>query len=63
MVTGGFPAMVRSLHQGTGVAIWVVTFTMAYVARRASAQRAAMSVDNIRSSLGAHRSSLLEGAR
>jgi heme A synthase len=63
MVTGGFPAMVRSLHQGTGVAIWVVTFTMAYVARRASAQRTAMSVENARSPLGAHRSSLLEGAR
>jgi heme A synthase len=33
MVLGGFPGVVRSLHQATGVAIWVVAFTMAYVAR------------------------------
>jgi heme A synthase len=40
MVTGGFPAVVRSLHQATGVAIWLATFTMAYVARRAVDRRA-----------------------
>src|SRR5205085_262661 len=28
MVTGGFPAVVRSLHQTTGMAIWLVAFTM-----------------------------------
>ncbi len=37
MVLGGFPAVVRSLHQATGVAIWVATFAMAYAARQAGA--------------------------
>jgi heme A synthase len=36
MVTGGFPGVVRSLHQATGIFIWVVTFVMAYLARIAS---------------------------
>jgi heme A synthase len=40
MVTGGFPAHVRSMHQATGIAIWLSTFTMAYVARRAADRRA-----------------------
>ena len=36
MVTGGFPAVVRSLHQATGIFIWLTTFSMAYLARIAS---------------------------
>lgn len=36
MVTGGFPAVVRSLHQATGIAIWIGAFTMMYLARIAS---------------------------
>lgn len=36
MVTGGFPPVVRSLHQATGVLIWTTAFAMAYVARIAS---------------------------
>jgi heme A synthase len=36
MVTGGFPAVVRSLHQATGIFIWVTAFTMTYLARIAS---------------------------
>lgn len=36
MVTGGFPGVVRSLHQATGILIWVTTFSMAYLARIAS---------------------------
>lgn len=36
MVTGGFPAVVRSLHQATGILIWVTTFAMAYLARIAA---------------------------
>jgi heme A synthase len=41
MVTGGFPTVVRSLHQATGVAIWLAAFTMAYLARTAAGARAA----------------------
>jgi heme A synthase len=36
MVLGGFPGVVRSLHQATGILIWVTTFTMAYLARIAA---------------------------
>jgi heme A synthase len=36
MVTGGFPAVVRSLHQATGILIWVTTFAMMYLARIAA---------------------------
>ena len=36
MVTGGFPGVVRSLHQATGIFIWVTAFTMTYLARIAA---------------------------
>ena len=36
MVTGGFPSVVRSLHQATGILIWISAFTMMYLARIAS---------------------------
>jgi cytochrome c oxidase assembly protein subunit 15 len=36
MVTGGFPAVVRSLHQATGILIWTTAFSMFYVARIAA---------------------------
>ena len=36
MVTGGFPAVARSLHQATGILIWVTTFAMTYLARIAA---------------------------
>ncbi|MGV3709093.1 MAG: hypothetical protein ACO1Q7_09645, partial [Gemmatimonas sp.] len=36
MVTGGFPAVVRSLHQATGILIWTTTIAMAYLARVAA---------------------------
>jgi cytochrome c oxidase assembly protein subunit 15 len=36
MVTGGFPGVVRSLHQATGILIWVTAFTMMYLARIAA---------------------------
>jgi heme A synthase len=36
MVTGGFPPVVRSLHQATGILIWLGAFTMMYLARIAS---------------------------
>lgn len=36
MVTGGFPGVVRSLHQATGIFIWVTAFAMTYLARVAA---------------------------
>ncbi len=36
MVLGGFPPLVRSLHQATGILLWSVTFAMAYHARIAA---------------------------
>ncbi len=36
MVTGGFPSVVRSLHQATGILIWVTCVAMAYLTRIAS---------------------------
>ncbi len=35
MVLGGFPIVIRSLHQATGVLLWVATLTLTYAARRA----------------------------
>jgi heme A synthase len=34
MVLGGFPAVVRSAHQATGILIWVVSIAMVLVSRR-----------------------------
>ena len=45
MVLGGFPAMVRSFHQATGILIWTVTCTLAYSARVA-AGRTVISANN-----------------
>lgn len=36
MVTGGFPSVVRSLHQATGILIWTTTCALAYAARVAA---------------------------
>ena len=36
LVELGLPALLRSLHQATGVLVWITTFTFAYMARRAS---------------------------
>ena len=36
MVLGGFPPVVRSFHQATGILIWTVTCTLAYSARVAA---------------------------
>jgi heme a synthase len=40
MVLLHLPAVLRSLHQATGLALWTATFTLAYLARQASAERA-----------------------
>jgi heme a synthase len=34
MVLSGFPQVIRSLHQATGVLLWVATFALTYAARR-----------------------------
>jgi heme a synthase len=36
MIGMRLPPVLRSLHQATGVAIWIATFALAYLARRAS---------------------------
>lgn len=36
MVLGGFPGVVRSLHQATGIFIWTVAFSMVYLTRIAA---------------------------
>lgn len=41
MVTGGFPGVVRSLHQATGIFIWVTAVTMTLLARTAAGGDAA----------------------
>jgi len=40
MVLLDLPGVLRSLHQATGLALWTATFTLAYLARRASAEQA-----------------------
>jgi heme A synthase len=36
MIMGGFPSVVRSLHQATGILIWTTAFVMLYLARIAA---------------------------
>lgn len=43
MVTGGFPGVVRSLHQATGILIWVTAFAMMYLARIAAGRSSVAS--------------------
>jgi len=62
MVLGHLPPMLRSLHEATGVSIWIATFTLAYLARIASGSAAtAMVIDGddvaSRASRTAHRAS------
>ncbi|MBC8090056.1 MAG: COX15/CtaA family protein [Phycisphaerae bacterium] len=45
MILGGFPPIVRSFHQATGILIWTVTCTLAYTARVA-AGRTVIAVNN-----------------
>lgn len=63
MVTGGFPAHVRSAHQATGVAIWLAAFTMAYLARQAGGAGLASHVAEPRATRDARRETLAEAAR
>ncbi|GAC1693504.1 MAG: heme A synthase [Gemmatimonadaceae bacterium] len=41
LVEWGLPALLRSLHQATGVLVWLATFIFAYLAHRASMARSA----------------------
>jgi len=40
MIVGHLPPVLRSLHEATGVSIWIATFTLAYLARIASGSAA-----------------------
>jgi hypothetical protein len=40
MVLGKLPPVLRSLHEATGVSIWIETFALAYLARIASGSAA-----------------------
>ena len=42
MVLGKLPPVLRSLHEATGVSIWIATFTLAYLARIGSRSAAAV---------------------
>ena len=42
MVLGHLPPVLRSLHEATGVSIWIATFTLAYLARIGSGSAAAV---------------------
>jgi heme A synthase len=39
MIMGGLPAVMRSAHQALGIAIWMVLFMAAYLARSAASAR------------------------
>jgi heme A synthase len=42
MVLGHLPPVLRSLHEATGVSIWIATFTLAYLARIGSGSAATL---------------------
>jgi heme A synthase len=44
MIVGHLPPVLRSLHEATGVSIWIATFTLAYLARIASGTAATLVV-------------------
>jgi len=43
MVLGHLPPVLRSLHEATGVSIWIAAFTLAYLARIGSGRAATLS--------------------
>ena len=48
MVLGKLPPVLRSLHEATGVSIWIATFALAYLARLASGSSPALAPDKPR---------------
>ena len=55
MVLGHLPPVLRSLHEATGVSIWIATFTLAYLARIASGSAATSAGAMTDDSTGAER--------
>jgi len=47
MVLGHLPPVLRSLHEATGVSIWIATFTLAYLARIGSGSAAIERADAV----------------
>jgi hypothetical protein len=43
MIVGHLPPVLRSLHEATGVSIWIAAFTLAYLARIASGSAATLA--------------------
>ena len=56
MVLGHLPPILRSLHEATGVSIWIATFTLAYLARIGSGSAAALPIVEVEDnpSMSAH---------
>ena len=48
MVLGNLPPVLRSLHEATGVGVWIAAFTLAYLARIGSGASAADDADGRR---------------
>ena len=65
MVLGKLPPVLRSLHEATGVSIWIATFALAYLARIASGSAATLagadSSAGHDASRGVHRASPASG--
>jgi heme a synthase len=52
MIGMRLPPVLRSLHQATGVAVWIATFALAYLARRASREQIAPTAEPVAPSSG-----------
>jgi len=65
MVLGNLPPVLRSLHQATGVAVWIAAFSLAYLARLARGRSAsageAQAPDPSSGSRAAHRAAPMPG--
>ena len=63
MVLGHLPPMLRSLHEATGVSIWIAAFTLAYLARIGSGSAAILPDVDVASDAGrlAHRAPSTSG--
>jgi heme A synthase len=62
MVFGQLPPVLRSLHEATGVSIWIATFALAHLSRIASGSTpAALELDDVSGSRAS--SSVLTSAR
>ncbi|MEO8560857.1 MAG: COX15/CtaA family protein [bacterium] len=56
MVLGSLPPVLRSLHEATGVSIWIATFALAYLARIASGGSSVALTGDIEPLVGGTRS-------